>query len=137
MVLTKKDIISGINNIQRVTIESLGGEIYLQPLSEAQLSDLDLIEAKAMGVYESSQKGRQDAINKGKINLAKATEASAEARIAKISLSINNEKNQDTWTDEEIGLLPRNVIEELITKINEISGVNTTKREVENFPENE
>jgi hypothetical protein len=135
MVLKKEDIISGINNIQKVEIESLGGEIYLQPLSEAQLSEIDLIEAKAMGVYESSQRGRNDAVNTGKINLAKATEASAEARIAKISLSINNDKSPDTWTDEEIGSLPRNVIEELVEKINEISGVDVTKREIEKFPE--
>ena len=137
MVLRKEDILGGINNIQQVTIESLGGEIYLKPLSESQLQELDLIEAKAMGVYESSQKGRSDAVNKGKINLAKATQASSEAKIAKISLSINNDRNPDNWSEEEIGSLPRNVVEELITKINEISGVNTTAREVDNFPENE
>lgn len=137
MVLRKEDILGGINNIQKCNIESLGGEIYLKPLSESQLNELDLIEAKAMGVYESSQRGRSDALNKGKINLAKATEASNEAKIAKIKLSINNEKNPDTWTEEDIGLLPRNAVEELIENINEISGINTTTREVEKFPEDQ
>lgn len=137
MVLRKEDIISGINNIQKVTIKSLDGEIYLKPLSEAQLQELDLIEAKALGVYESSQRGRSEATNKGKINLAKATEASHEAKIAKIKLSINNEKSPDTWTDEELGALQRNVVNEIIEKIDEISGVNTTARDVEKFPENE
>lgn len=137
MVLRKEDILGGINNIEKHYIESLDGEIYLKPLSESQLNELDLIEAKAMGVYESSQRGRSEALNKGKINLAKAAEASAESKIAKIKLSINNDKNPDTWSDEEIGSLPRNVVEELIEKINFISGVETTKAEVEKFPEDE
>ncbi|MBE6508259.1 MAG: hypothetical protein E7Z77_02470 [Methanobrevibacter sp.] len=137
MVLRKEDILGGINHIQQCHIESLGGEIYLKPLSESQLNELDLIEAKAMGVYESSQRGRSDALNKGKINLAKATEASNEAKIAKIRLSINNDKNPDEWSEEEIGSLPRNAIEELIEKINEISGIDTTTREVEKFPEDQ
>ena len=137
MVLRKEDILGGINNIQKVTIESLGGELWLRPLSEAELSQIDLIEAKAMGVYESSQRGTGEAFNKGKINLAKATEATEEARLAKISLSINNEKNPDEWSEEEIGSLSRDAVEELISKIDEISGVKTAARDVDKFPENE
>lgn len=137
MVLRKEDILGGINNIQKVTIESLGGELWLRPLSEAELSQIDLIEAKAMGVYESSQRGTGEALNKGKINLAKATEATEEARLAKISLSINNEKNPDKWSEEEIGSLSRDAVEELISKIDEISGVKTAARDVDKFPENE
>ena len=57
-LLRKEDILSGINHIQKVEIESLNGEIYLKPLSESQLNQLELIEAKAMGIYESTQKGR-------------------------------------------------------------------------------
>ena len=135
MVLRKEDILSGINHIQLVEIESLDDTIYLKPLSEAQLTEIDLIEAKALGVYESSQRGRSEALNKGKINLAKATQSSAEAKIAKIKLSINNDENEDTWTEEEIGSLPRNVFNELLDKIDEISGVDVTKNEVEKFPE--
>jgi hypothetical protein len=137
MVLRKEEILGGINHIEEHYIESLEGEVYLRPLSESELAEIDLIEAKAMGVYESSQKGRGDAINKGKINLAKATEASNLAKIAKIKASINNSKNPDTWDEDEIGSLPRNAVEELVDKINEISGVNTTTRDVEKFPENE
>lgn len=134
-LLSKNDILKGINNIQKVEIESLGGEIYLRPLSEAELQDLDLIEAKAMGVYESTQKGRSDTLNKGKINLAKATEASNEARIKKIELSINNEKNAEDWTPDEIKSLSRETINELNDKIDELSGVEIKKRDVEKFPE--
>lgn len=134
-LLSKNDILKGINNIEKVEIESLGGEIYLRPLSEAELQDLDLIEAKAMGVYESTQKGRSDTLNKGKINLAKATEASNEARIKKIELSINNEKNAEDWTPDEIKSLSREAINELNDKIDELSGVEIKKRDVEKFPE--
>ena len=135
MVLRKEDILSGINHVQLVEIESLDDSIYLKPLSEAQLTEIDLIEAKALGVYESSQRGRSEALNKGKINPAKATQSTSDAKIAKIKLSINNEKSEDTWTDEEIGSLPRNVFNELLEKIDEISGVEVTKQEVEKFPE--
>ena len=54
-VLSKLDILNGINHLQKVEIESLGGEIYLRPLSESELQDLEMIESKALGVYESSQ----------------------------------------------------------------------------------
>lgn len=136
-VLSKLDILNGINNIQKVEIESLGGEIYLRPLSESELQDLEMIESKALGVYESSQKGRRDAITKGKINVAKATEASNTAKIQKIFLSINNDKSPEEWSEEEIGQLSRKTINELIDKINEISGVEVTTGDVDKFPEDE
>lgn len=135
MVLTKSEILGGINHIQKINIESLGGELYLRPLSESELMEVDLVEAKALGTFESTQTGRKSASNKGKINLAKATQASSQAKLTKIQLSINNEKNAEEWTLEEIGQLSRETINELSSKVDEISGVETTKEDVEKFPE--
>ena len=136
MVLTKKEILDGTNNIQEVKIESLGDTVYLRPLSESELMEVDMVEAQGLGVFETTQQGKRDALNKGKLNLAKATQASSEAKLKKIELSINNNKNQDSWTVDEIGQLSRKTVDELILKINEISGVNITNGDVDKFPEN-
>ncbi len=135
MVLTKNEILKGINNIQKINIKSLGGEVYLRPLSETELKEVEMVEAKGMGVFESTQKGRREAMNKGKIDLVKATDATYNSKLTKIQLSINNDKNPDKWTLDEIGELPRNAINELIEKIDELSGIETTKQEVDTFPE--
>ena len=135
MVLTKNEILKGINNIQKINIKSLGGEVYLRPLSETELKEVEMVEAKGMGVFESTQKGRREAMNKGKIDLVKATDATYNSKLTKIQVSINNDKNPDKWTLDEIGELPRNAINELIEKIDELSGIETTKQEVDTFPE--
>jgi len=136
MVLTKKEILDGTNNIQEVKIESLGDTVYLRPLSESELMEVDMVEAQGLGVFETTQQGKRDALNKGKLNLAKATQASSEAKLKKIELSINNNKNPDSWTVDEIGQLSRKTVDELILKIDEISGVNITNGDVDKFPEN-
>ena len=51
-----------------------------------------------MGVFDSIQKGRRESTQKGKINLEKATDSGATARLTKIMYSMNNDKNPDTWT---------------------------------------
>ena len=136
MVIRKEDIINGINNIEEHEIKALGDTVFLKPLSESELTEIEKIEAKGMGIFESTQKGRREATQKGKINLEKATDTSSVARLTKIQYSINNDKNPDTWTIEEIGMMKRNAIMEINDKIDEISGVNVTNRDVENFPEN-
>ena len=136
MVLTKKEILDGTNNIQEVKIESLGDTVYLRPLSESELMEVDMVEAQGLGVFETTQQGKRDALNKGELNLAKATQASSEAKLKKIELSINNNKNPDSWTVDEIGQLSRKTVDELILKIDEISGVNITNGDVDKFPEN-
>ena len=137
MVLTKEAILNGINQIEEYEIEALDGSVYLRPLSESEMITVEKIEAKGIGTYESTQKGRRDATNRGKINLEKATDSSGNARLTKIQLSMNNDKNPDSWTIEEIGQLPRGAINELESIIDEISGIETTQREVEKFPEDE
>jgi len=137
MVLSKEEILNGINNIEEHEIKALNDTVYLRPLSEAEMIEVEKIEAKGMGIFESTQKGNRDATNRGKINLEKATGSSGQARLTKIMMSINNEKNPDEWNVEEVGQLPRGAIVEMDHIIDEISGVNATKREVENFPEDE
>ena len=70
------------------------------------------------------------------MNLAKMNEATAKAQYEAIYLSINNDKNDDEWTKDEIQMLKKDAITELYENIMEISGVNTTEKDIKSFPEN-
>ena len=53
-------------------------------------------------------------------------------------MSLDNPKNQDDpWTEEDINQLKRDAIEELIEKIDALSGVGVTKGDIDKFPEDD
>ncbi len=133
-ILKKSDILLGIDTPRKVNIESLGGEIYLRPLSSNEMNEVVNIEAEGYGVFDAKSKGRT-ADATGKMNLKKMNEASARARYEAIYLSINNPKNDDEWSKEELYLLHNNQIMELYDNVMEISGANTTEKDVKSFPE--
>lgn len=142
MALKKSDILQGINDPKEIRIESLDGTLWLRPLSNSELDEIDKIEAKGMESYETNSKSRGRAqgetIAKGKINVSLATTKGAEARDRKIEMSLDNPKNaDDPWTLEDIGQLKRKTVEELIEKIDELSGVSISKSDIDNFPEDE
>ena len=135
MVLNKSDIMLGIDDPRLVMIKSLDGEIYLRPLSSAEINKIVGIEAAAYGSFEATSKGRRDQNTTGKVNLAKMNEATAKAQYEAIFLSINNSKNEDDWKMDEIKALPQNVILELYDQVMLISGAETTEADVKNFPQ--
>lgn len=134
--LTKSSILKGINKIESVTIDSLDGELWLRPLSSAELDEINCIEAEGLGNIEQNMKGQR--INKAtqttKLNVLKVTQASNKAKYELIRLSLDNPKNTEEWSIEEIQQLPINVTDEIEQKVREISGVDVTKRDVKNFP---
>lgn len=134
MVLKKADILLGIDEPRKIKIEALGGEIYLRPLSSAEVNKVITIEAEGMGNFEASNRNRKTEAS-GKMNLAKMNEAAAKAKYEAIHLSINNAKNDDEWSKEELETLPTSAIEELYDKVMEISGANTTEQDIKSFPE--
>lgn len=142
MILSKDAILAGAKKVEKVKIEALGGEIYLRPLTAGELHEIEAIEAKAMGTFETnekSQRGRRQTTqsnveSKGKINLAKATQASAEANIRKLELSMNNDKCEDVWSKEDIESLESAAFNEILEKVNDLSGIDISKEDVENFP---
>lgn len=135
-ILTKDAILKGKNNIEAYPIESLGGEIYLRPLTQGEWTEIEKIEAKALGSFKTSEKARKKGRRQlpsslessGEINAEKQTDAAAKARIETIRLSINNEKN-DEWTTEEINSLSRKQVTELFEKVKEISDVDNEELE--------
>ena len=135
-ILKKSDILLGIDEPRQILIESLGGEIYLRPLSSAEVNKVVEIEAEGLGNFEASNLNRKTSAT-GKMNLKKMNEASAKAQYEAIYLSINNPKNEDEWTKEELKSLRKDAITELYNKIMEISGANTTEQDMKKFPENE
>lgn len=135
-ILTKSDILKGIKNVQKVHIESLGGELYLRPLSSAELDEINCIEAEGMGVMEQNIKGAQlnNTVQSSKINVLKITKASAKAKYEMIRMSLDNDKNTEPWETEEIQELSKDAVEELYKKVQEISKVEITEVDVKNFP---
>lgn len=133
-ILKKSDILLGIDDPRKVTIESLGGEIYLRPLSSAEVNKVVEIEAEGFGNFEASNLNRKTSAT-GKMNLKKMNEATAKAQYEAIFLSINNEKNSEEWSKEELQSLRKDAVTELYEKVMEISGANTTENDVKKFPE--
>ena len=136
-ILTKSDILKGINNVQKVKIESLGGEIYLRPLSSVELDEINYIEAEGMGLIEQSSRGTaiRNSTQTSKMNVLKLTKASNRAKYEMIKLSLDNPKNTEAWEIEDIQMLPKDAVEELHKKVQEISYVEITEVDVKQFPE--
>lgn len=134
-VLTKADILMGVNSPKKIEIETLGGELWLRPLSSAEANEIMNIEAQGYGTFNASSIRGQTTTD-GKMNLAKVQEKQAEAKYQAIFKSINNKKN-DEWDYEEIKEMPSDAIDEIYKKVMDLSGVDVTERDVKQFPENE
>lgn len=141
-LLKKSDILKGINDPEKITINALDGELWLRPLSNSELDEIDKIESKGMESYKTTSKSRGrvqgETVANGEINVYKATVNSAKARTRKIEMSLDNPKNQDDpWTEDDINQLKRDAIEELIEKIDALSGVGVTEGDIDKFPEDD
>jgi hypothetical protein len=136
MILNKSDILQGINNPKKIEIEALNGELWLRPLSSAEINEILQVEAQGYGTFNASSK-QSATLAEGKMNIAKMQEKSAEAKYLAIHKSINNPKNNDEWELQELKLLGKNAIDEIYNKVMEISGVEVTEGDVKRFPGNE
>lgn len=135
-ILTKSDILQGINNPQKIKIESLNGEIWLRPLSSAEVNEVLNIEAQGYGTFNATS-NRGKTKTDGKMNLSKLQEKQAEAKYIAIHKSINNSKNNDEWTLDEIKQFKSDAINEIYDQVMELSGADTTEADVQQFPEDE
>ena len=132
-VLTKSDILQGIDNPKKIVIKALGGELWLRPLSSAEVNEILNIEAQGYGTFNATN-NRGQTMTDGKMNLPKLQEKQAEAKYLAIHKSINNPKN-DEWTIDELKQFRSNAINEIYDHIMKLSGVDTTERDVKEFPE--
>lgn len=137
MVLRKQDVLIGIDEAVEVELQTVDGSLYLRPLSSKELNNVLNIEAEGFGNFEATAKqGKKDPGATGKINLAKMNRATQKAQYEAIFLSINNPRNEDKWTLDDIESLKKNIVEELYDKIMELSGAGTTVNDVKRFPQN-
>ena len=144
VVVKKSDILSGIKKIEKVKLDALdGGEMYLRPLSQAEINEVDEIEAKAMGIFETNetahrgrrQKPKSVVESRGKINLDLQQKAQHQAKTKAIYMSLDNEKNvgEEAWTETDIGQMPHRLFEELFVNVRRISGIEIDEEDVDNF----
>ena len=119
-ILSKSDILLGIDTPKKVKINTLNGEIWLRPLSSAEVNEILNIEAEGMGTFNASQIKGQTKTD-GKMNLAKMQEKQNEAKYIAIHKSINNPKG-DEWTLEEIKTLQLDAVNEIYDHVMKISG---------------
>ena len=133
-ILTKANILMGVDTPQKIKIEALDGEIWLRPLSSAEVNEILQIEAQGFGTFNASS-NRGATQTEGKMNLPKMQEKQAEAKYTAIHKSINNDKNPDDWSFDELQQLPNNAVEEIYDHVMDLSGVDISERDVKNFPE--
>ena len=135
-VLTKSDILQGIDTPKKVKIESLNGEIWLRPLSSAEVNEIMNIEAQGYGTFNATN-NRGQTMADAKMNLSKLQEKQAEAKYIAIHKSINNPSNTDEWEIEELKQFSKQSIDEIYNKVMDLSGVDVTEGEIKQFPEKE
>jgi hypothetical protein len=153
MVLSKEDILRGVNDPELVKIEALSGEIPLRPLSKNEWHKIEKIEAKAYGKFEANeeairaaqkgkrqQKGKSKMNTKGIIDLEKQTKAEFEGKTQALYFSMNNNHQEASeWTKEEIQQLKSDAFDEIFTAVQKLSGVDIEdddlKKELDSFPE--
>lgn len=145
-LLKKQDILSGVDTPEKVEIKTLNGELWLRPLSSFELSEVEEIEAKAIGEMETNETaqragrtiGKSETRSRGKINLAKANKASMNAKITMVHMSLDNPKNSDDpWSEDDIRQLKRDAFNEIVDHVRKLSGAEITTADIESFPENE
>ena len=135
-ILTKSEILQGINNPQKIKIEALNGELWLRPLSSAEVNEILNIEAQGYGTFNATSNRGQTKAD-GKMNLPKLQEKQAEAKYTAIFKSINNDKSNEEWKFDEIKQFKSDAIDEIYDHVMKISGADTTERDVKQFPEDE
>ena len=135
-ILNKSDILLGIDSPRKVKIETLNGELWLRPLSSAEVNEVLQIEAEGLGTFNASSNRGGQTKTDGKMNLAKMQEKQNEAKYVAIHKSINNDKG-DEWTLEELKQLPLDAVNEIYDQVMKISGAEVSTADVERFPQDE
>lgn len=144
------DIIDGTQKVESYYIKSLKGEVFLRPLSQAEINEISEIEAAAIGTFETNEKSHNNVRSrtqniksqlesKGKLSVLKTTQAQNRAKIKTVAYSLDNkEYAEEKVTEEELLKAPSAVIEEIYNKVQELSGLNNNDLEsdVEEFPQN-
>lgn len=150
MVVSKEDILKGVNDPELVMIEALGDEVPLRPLSKKEWNKIEQKEAKAYGKFEANEKAirgrrqqkKSEMNTKGLIDLEKQSKAEFEGKAEAIFLSMNNEHPEaDKWSRSEVEGMKSDAFEEIFIAVQKLSGIKTedededSEKELDDFPE--
>lgn len=133
-ILTKADILNGIKNPQKIEIKALNGELWLRPLSSAEVNEVTNIEAEGYGTFNAKQ-SRKETLADAKMSLPVMQKATAKAKYTAIEKSLDNPKNPDKFTYEDVKNFKIDAIDEIYDHVMDLSGANTTETDVKKFPE--
>ena len=146
VILKKSDLINGKNNVNKVTIQSLGKEVYLRPLTRGEATEIEEIQTKSMGRVTRREQGRkptdEGTSSDMSFNVHATTVAQRNAELRAVYYGLDNEKYiEDPFTEEDIDtLFTREQFMELYDNVSKISGIGEyaeqLNSEVENFPKN-
>ena len=148
MVLTKSQILNGINETKEVYIKALDDEVALRPLSNGEWNKIEEIENEAIGEYTTTERAknrnRRQRIQsqmeaQAKINVKETGKASAKAKIEAVFLSLDNDYyKDDKFTREDVKNMGRGAFNEIYDQVRIISGLDDDiEKEVKDFPEDE
>lgn len=145
-IIKKSDILIDITAPKKVKIDSMGGELWLRPLSSAEVDEVNTIEAEGYGNYETNSKNRTsgrnisagETVSKGKINVAKVQKATSRAKYEAVRMSLDNSKNEDDpWELTDIQCLKQDQVDEIYENVRQISGMDATEEDVKDFPQDQ
>jgi hypothetical protein len=145
MVLSKSDIINGTDSYQEVEIKSANDTIYVRPLSIGEIHQIQEMKDKALGDYIANQKGasrrrvKETLEAQAKINVGKQTVASNKADVRTVLWGLDNEGNDDKYTEEDINHMDSTIFEEILEHVKRISHMEDedVEKDVDTFPEDE
>lgn len=146
MVLTKNEILGGVNATVTVEIEALNGEVELRYLSQKELNTIEEIETKALGKFKTNEKanrGRRASqsqlVSEGEIDIHATTTAGNKAKIEAVKLSLSVPGGEE-WTKKDVEDMNAKVFSEIYEKVREINHMGedvSLEREVDSFHETE
>ncbi|MBE6505641.1 MAG: hypothetical protein E7Z73_07885 [Methanobrevibacter millerae] len=149
MVLTKSQILNGINETKERYIKSKDDTVALRPLSNGEWNKIEEIENEAIGEYTTTERAKNRSRRKqiqsqmeaqAKINVKETGKASAKAKIEAVFLSLDNDVyKDDPFTRDEVEAMGRRVFDEIYDQVRIISGLDDDdlEKEVKDFPEDE
>ncbi|MBQ6351089.1 MAG: hypothetical protein IJI42_09200 [Methanobrevibacter sp.] len=148
MVLTKSQILNGINETKERYIKSKNDTVALRPLSNGEWNKIEEIQNEAIGEYTTTEKAKQASRRQrvqsqmeaqGKINVKETSKAEAKAKIEAVFLSLDNDVyKDDKFTREDVKNMGRDVFNEIYEQVRIISGLeDDIEKDVKDFPEDE
>ena len=130
-LLSKDKILKGIEKVETVYIESLGGEVKIRPLSSSEWQEIVIEEQKGIGEVKLKVGSLQQTDGTMSIDLAKQTIASFKAKVKAVAIAMSVDGEE--WTEEEVRQLLPGVVDEIFEAVRDISGITIEERELDNF----